>query len=298
MGDINNFPKLGELFSYPKLSLYEGLDGAIRLPAKNTFIGVEIELENVKQKYHTFPSSFVKTSDGSLKVDGAEFVTVPIRVRYLEMELRRLFDSLKSSSISSRCSVHVHMNVRDFNWHTLYKFMLVYLIFERVLYRMSGDRWNNNFCVPLTGSSEVSSVLKYLSNNSIPGTWYKYFGLNISPIWGGESGKAIGTIEFRQLHGTTNIIEIMQWVYLICALKTAARRYTAEELHHLIDTMNTTSGYYILTEKVFGAAAKDIIALPTFVEDMEKCIANTKKASLYARNIPLTVDEGEKICVE
>jgi len=35
------------------------------------------------------------------------------KFKYLEMEIRRLFSGLKFSSASSRCSVHVHINVRE-----------------------------------------------------------------------------------------------------------------------------------------------------------------------------------------
>ena len=105
--------------------------------------------------------------------------------------------------------------------------------------------------------------------------WYKYTGLNLSPIWGGESSK-IGTVEFRQLHGTVDVEEIMQWCNLITSLKRAAQTIPRDELLAHIRTMNTTSGYWWLAKEVFGSWNKMITSLPTFQEDMENCITNLK----------------------
>lgn len=280
-------PKLGEFINYPPLSNYEGLIGKYLLPAKNTFIGVEIELEKVKFKHHTIPSSFKSTDDGSLKMNGVEFITVPIRVKYLETELNRLFAGFQSAEATVRCSTHVHMNVRDMSHESLSKLLIIYSIYERILYRLSGNRWDNNFCVPLRNSEErLADAFSQLGKQKLPNHWYKYFGLNLCPIWGGESGKPIGTIEFRQMKGSTNTEEILKWVGVICCLKTAARRFTIDRLNKILENANTTSEYYTLTETIFGAAlAKEIYAFPTFVNDIEEGITFTKYASICRDDI-------------
>src|SRR4030042_4305971 len=178
--------KFSHILKYKPLSNYEGLEGRIPCRAKTTYVGIEVELEGVRTK-HSTPSSWKTVEDGSLKIDGVEFVTIPIKFCYLEKELERLFGSLHTSTISSRCSIHVHMNARDFTMDELYVFLILYIIFERSLYRLSGDRWNNIFCVPLTTAIEkVASVIKDITNG-IPLHslyWWKYLGVNLSNLSG------------------------------------------------------------------------------------------------------------------
>lgn len=279
--------KLSQILTYKPLSKYEGLEGNIPCRAKTTYVGVEIELEKVKRKYNSYPSSWNHTEDGSLKLDGLEFVTIPIKFCYLEKELERLFSSIHPPSISTRCSVHVHLNARDFTMDELYTFILLYMVFERTLYRISGDRWDNIFCVPLTTAIPmIQNTLTYINNGNdlTMLNWWKYLGLNISPLWGGESKHKLGTIEFRQMAGTTNISAIIEWINLIVSLKIAAKRFKKETVRHLLETMNTTSAYYDLAGQVFGEYQKYIIEQPTFKLDVEECISITKKA-VFAKEL-------------
>src|SRR5512139_2640004 len=265
---------VSKYYKYKSLPTHVGLEGRLPIKHKDVVVGIEIELEGIKCGVQKINSSKV-TEDGSLKLDGVEFVTIPIKMRYLEVELRRIFDGLKEPLVSSRCSTHVHMNVRDMTPQEIVSFVLLYMIFERSLYRISGDRWNSNFCVPLTMAPQL--IAGFLSKGNNPGNWgwYKYTGLNISPIWGGESS-CIGTVEFRQLHGTTSVEEIIQWCNLITSLKRAAQDIEQEELIAHIRTMNTTSGYGWLAKEVFGSYAKLLTNQDTFVEDVETCISFIK----------------------
>jgi len=146
--------KFSQRFRYKSLSKYEGLPGKLECRAPTTYVGVEIELEKVNLKYDNIPSTFTRIEDGSLKVDGAEFITIPIKFCYLETELNRLFSCLSTPDPSSRCSVHVHLNSRDLTSEELQKFLLLYCIFEKSLFRFSGNRWDSIFCVPLYAYSE------------------------------------------------------------------------------------------------------------------------------------------------
>lgn len=257
---------ISKLYNYKALKPYIGLEGRIPVKHKDVYVGVEIELEEATLDYKI--SSCKTTSDGSLKLNGAEFVTIPIKMRYLEVELRRIFEGQKNPLVSARCSTHVHMNVRDMTVNQVLNLVMLYTIFERSLYHISGDRWNSNFCVPLTQSyGMMSKFFKYWNNRNY-WHWWKYTGLNLCPIWGGESSQ-IGTVEFRQLHGTTNVEEIMQWCNIITALKRAAQDIDQEELLAHIRIMNTTSGYYWLAKEVFGRYSKLLTDQDTFAEDTE-----------------------------
>ena len=268
-------PTVSQLYKYKSLKPYVGLEGSIPIKNKDVYVGVEIELEGVHGYYDVGTRHFME--DHSLKINGAEFVTIPIRMRYLEVELRRLFGgfTISTPTVSSRCSTHVHVNVRDMTAKQVINMVMLYMIFERSLYRISGDRWNNNFCIPLCmATTTVKGFFDVWDEPKMWG-WYKYMGLNISPIWGGESSR-IGTVEFRQLHGTLSVEEIIQWCNLITALKRAAQEFDQEELLAHIRTMNTTSGYGWLVKEVFGKHSRLLTDQPTFVSDVEECISILK----------------------
>lgn len=270
---------ISKLFKYKPIVPYTGLEGRIRVKNRDVYVGVEIELEEVPSVYQN--SAISKHEDHSLKLHGAELVTRPLKMRYLEIELRRILDQVKQQAlISQRCSIHVHMNVRDMTPEHLSNMVMLYMIFERSLYRVSGDRWNNNFCVPLYMATDMCINWFRWEGNINQWSWSKYTGLNLSPIWGGESSK-IGTVEFRQHKGSVDVEEIMQWCNLVTALKRAAQTIPRDELLSHIRTMNTTSGYWWLAKEVFGSWAKIITSLPEFKEDTEQCIANLKYILSY-----------------
>lgn len=278
--------KIGDLFTYPTLSKYEGLQGKIPVRAGTTYVGVEIELEKVNFK-SAVPNTCNVTEDGSLKDNGAELVTIPIQFKYLEVELQRTLGSLQSSHVSQRCSIHVHLNVRDFSLEELQCFTALYMIFEKSLYNYSGNRWNNIFCVPLAMNTLiVKNFFNKVQQGYIPNennSWYKYFGFNLSPIYGGESTR-IGTIEFRHMCGTTDIKWIINWINLIVSLKISAKNMKYAEIVQHLETMNTTSGYYWLVKTVFKDFANLISTQPTFKEDVESSISRAKQVFLKEDN--------------
>jgi hypothetical protein len=97
----------GETFRYPKLNKYEGLEGTIPLRYGDIFMGIEVEAEKSgSRRGITCPGSFKAVTDGSLKVDGMEFVTVPIKLLYMEKELERLFGGIPNADFSTRTSIH------------------------------------------------------------------------------------------------------------------------------------------------------------------------------------------------
>jgi hypothetical protein len=265
---------ISSLYKYKKLSKYIGLCGPTPVRADTTFIGAEIELEHV-QLEHLPHSTWKMIEDGSLKIDGQEFVTIPIQFKFLEVELHRLFDGLTAKA-TPRCSVHIHINARDFTINELKNFMCLYIVFERSLYNFSGNRIDNNFCTPLSYYPQiVKEFMACLDENIFLPKWYKYFGFNISPLFGGES-QPLGTIEFRHMEGSTNIPRILNWINLIVSLKISAKKLTYNEICEHIKTMNTTSGYYWLAEQVFKDHTKLITTQPTFKDDIEHCITIAK----------------------
>jgi len=124
--------------------------------------------------------------------------------------------------------------------------------------------------------------------------WFKYFALNISPLWGGEDQNnkgRIGTIEFRHMEGTTNVERIITWINLIVSLKLAAKKLDLIELKENIRVMNTTSAYYWLAEQVFNRWGSVITTQKTFQSDVETCITRLKENLFYIAHIDRDVEE-------
>lgn len=292
--------KFSSIYTYEPLSKYEGLRGKLECRAPTTYVGVEVELEKVRLKANP-PSSWQTINDGSLKLEGKEFITVPIRFCYLEQELERLFGSMSPPPhISSRCSIHVHMNARDFVQEELFRFVILYLIFEKSLFNFSGGRSSNIFCSPLYEDTpyvreQIGKLLK--GDGAIAYmAWKKYFALNLCPIWGQQDeSKRTGTIEFRHMAGTTNIEYIIEWINLIVSLKIAAKKMKTDELIRDLMVMNGTSSYNDLVEFVFKSWSVHLTDQPTFKEDVEhgimiakEVLPNKKRESKCEIVIPFT----------
>lgn len=291
---IDGPPHMTQYYRYQSLSKYEGLAGEIPCRAPTTYIGIEVELEGVNgDKLTSIPSSFKKDADGSLKIKGMEFISVPIRFIYLESELKRLFGAVKNPLISSRCSVHVHLNARDFSEEELYKFLILYMIFERGLFRYSGNRNENIFCHPVYSYLEkLKGEINKLKGvgNIVYMSWNKYIALNLCPIWGGEGGasKKIGTVEFRHMEGTSDISRIINWINLIVSLKVSAKKYKLNDIIEYVSNMDDISHYNWLAQEVFKDWAEILMEEPHFEEDVYKGILSAKMV-LFDHEVDKTV---------
>jgi len=261
---------INDMFTYNKLKPYIGLKGAIKTPHPETLIGIEIELELVT--YKSIPATFAVTEDHSLKLQGCEFVSIPLEIRYAEIELTRLFKSfITPPSPSNRCSIHVHLNVRDLTVDELNSLLAFYIIYEKTLFKLSGNRWKSNYCTPISNNPDmIITQLKYPFDQ-----WLKYSALNLCPIFGGES-KKFGTIEFRHMKGTTSVEEILQWCNIISCFKYAAKKFNINTVIKLLETLNTSSEYWGLTRDIFGELAELMINLPNFKEDVESGVSKAK----------------------
>jgi hypothetical protein len=266
---------VSKIYKYKALPIYNGLPGRIPVKNKDVYVGVELEIENVDLKYANV-TSFKSVDDGSLKVNGMEFVSIPIKMKYLEVELTRILGTFeKCATLSARCSTHVHVNVRDMTQENLLTLVLLYSIFERTLFRASGDRWGNIFCHPL--QSLPIMVADIFKNDIRYWVWEKYSALNLCPVFGkdGQSQK-IGTVEFRSMHGSLDVAEIMQWCNLLTALKRAAQEIKLDDLYSHIQVMNTSSGYGWLAKEVFGSYYTVLTQFKEFEEDTAQGISFCK----------------------
>ena len=209
-------------------------------------IGIEVELENVKSK-NTFAKSLEYwnvVNDGSLREEGAEFISFKVRGADIRNALEELRAAIKEYSpdvtAGPRTSTHIHMDVTSLDFDQLINLMCLYMIFEETLFEYIGhDRRDNNYCVPLYMSS---ALLTAISNNFFNTLKEKEANLRTKRMGFEEAlkysalniGPAVrqGSIEFRHMYGTTDFDKVYDWINVIMCLKKYILSYTgtAQEL--------------------------------------------------------------------
>lgn len=245
---------------------------SLPMAEKNTYIGIEVETENVRAFHSDYSPYWKIAEDGSLRNSGREFISVPIKAFRVENALTTLFNNQVNEDIefTDRTSIHIHMNVRTMTLEQLKTMVLLYLVFEKAMFRyVNPERYENIFCVPLNETSFGENLHNLFHSDRLAINWSKYTGLNLCPIF------EKGTIEFRHLHGTKNVKEIINWINLILCLKKAALKNTSEYLWDKVKTLNTSSQYHEFANEIFGSF---IIHLDDskLIKDMASCVTYVK----------------------
>jgi len=240
----------------------------VKMAVDDVFVGIEVEVERVFRTNGILPlpssGNFLwkNVEDGSLRNNGREFVSIPIRGDTIPFALEVLNRTLNKEKLcighefSERTSVHVHVDVRAMTTEQLQSFILTYILLEPLFYNYTGDtRYNNIFCVPLNYSN-LNKVLKRLFDDLQKGiahkamgginTWPKYTGFNLKPV------TTYGTVEFRHMGGTCDVAELSNWINLILRLHRYAEGQSFEKLKSRILNMNTTSEYMQIVSEIFG----------------------------------------------
>lgn len=242
--------KIYELLDQPRL--YCENDNTVPELPYPVHTGVEIEAEGVNDgaEWLYEQTLWRGVGDGSLRNNGMEFVFHgPLSPDKAVQALRLFAERGGKYDYSKRTSVHVHVNVRDISSPALLRFLVLYLIFERVLYaRFGAERYASNFCVPahtneallnLLAQLDHGRVVHQLMRSTAVRTDYKYGGVNLSSL------PRFGTVEFRFCRGTHEYEELL----LLLKTLTAMRQYavTNTKLARYIDDAsdgNTTGLLY------------------------------------------------------
>lgn len=237
---------------------------------ENTYVGIEVEVEGilttnnqVKMAEKTY--LWLNTEDNSLRNNGREFVSMPVRGGHIEYALSRLNTLLNKSktcighSFTDRTSVHVHVNVRDLTTEELRNLIIVYAIVEPLLYEFGGmSRYNNIFCVPLkeTDSDNFRDIIfdcdQSVFDNFISypqRDWHKYYALNLLPV------SSYGTVEFRHMVGNCDVEKLCSWINMLLCIKKYAKSVKFDDLLSIVETLNSTSEYSGFLNSVFGDVA-------------------------------------------
>lgn len=281
------------MYKYPIFQSEEGLLLAklagqqTKLPNDDPgcFIGIEVEVENTQALDGL--QMWTVTKDNSLRNNGYEFVSKPIRGRLVELALVELEAHLKKRTpkhtFSDRTSVHIHVNVRHLEMEQLASLILLYTALEPLFFKYTekipnANRRENNYCVPIEDSKSFIRYMAGVGNyykhknpeylkNSIEG-WKKYTALNLLPIINQ------GTIEFRHMGGNIDVPYIMTWINMILSLRKYCRETSTDVIKSELFSLNTNSQYSYFINKVLGTDPG--IPFDELMNLLEDSVASTK----------------------
>lgn len=201
----------------------------------NTKVGIEIELENA----HYYPkiSGWQTKRDGSLRNNGIEFTfSGPAGGSLIKRRLSTMREYIQNSSnfeANSRCSVHVHVDVRELTWEQTRQFIKAYIAVEPFLFSICGkERAENIYCLSVYKATSQLREIYYLMKegpSAVLNIRSKYSAINLKAM------HTFGSIEFRGHQGTTDINKIQSWVNILLKLKEFATTKDVKstiELHH------------------------------------------------------------------
>lgn len=222
-------------------------------PISSRLVGLEIEVENVPAP----PAAawgWAAKADGSLRNHGVEYVSVPTPACDIRHSLQYVFSILPSNrSFSQRTSIHCHVNVRDLDMNQAKHVVLLYCLFENLLFTYVGkDRHSNIFCAPVIESHVIHPMHGFSKFDEYVGNWSKYTALNVCPV------STFGTFEFRQMHGTDDINKLVNWCDILTRLVDHGSQLSFKQIKELLATEHTEAAYYKLVRDFFGPASEHL----------------------------------------
>lgn len=235
--DIPDQPALASLLqkTFPKVPAY----------TSPTEIGIEVEIEKIGAP-PMGTNIWMIDKDGSLKDNGYEFISRPIKDRNILFALEELevyYKALPKAEFTHRCSIHVHMNVAKLKCAQLRALLATYIVLEPFYFSLVGKyREGNSYCYPLADAFPQWEWLKLESLNEN----FKYAALNPHHL------RDYGTLEFRHHGGTKNKTELLNWIETILRLYSYVEEKSPAEIEAKIMDLNTVSNYYEFCAEVFG----------------------------------------------
>ena len=237
----------------PKVATYPKAHTDMNFPA--LVIGFELETEGCDETnpYPDLlkPINFQVAHDGSLRGIAYEFISQPMRSDHAIAALHKYFELTKFSpkNYSDRCSVHVHVNCTDLELSQVAAVALLYSTLEEVLFEfIGGYRQDNIYCIPWSHCrNQFDLVYQMLIDPStVLKKWSKYTALNFLPL------KSLGTVEFRQMHGTCDVEKLTKWVNIIGSIFKYAIERPIVQIIGQIKDLNTNSHYEQFFHDVLG----------------------------------------------
>jgi len=199
--------------------------------------GIEIELEGKGGITHPPPSVMAKWDihqDNSLRKlnpgdEAIEYVTkIPEAREPTFQSVKFMMDWLNNPKLkvydSYRTSIHVHVNCMADTLMTVCNFITLCIIFDELLVSQNGDhRIGNNFC--LRSKDAEGQIIDLVKSMEMNGTVFgvgqnnRYSSINYASL------NKFGTVEFRSLECTTDLLRIIHWIRTIDFIKQKAKTF-------------------------------------------------------------------------
>lgn len=209
------------------------------------YVGVSVSIEAIER------CGYCLTSDGSLRGSAYEFISKPIASKHALASLDDFFNLTKFTEVNytDRCSTHVHVNCTDLTLEQITNVALIYQVVEDILFEFVGhNRESNLYCIPWNQCRDhYHLVSNFLASPGLTlKSWNKYTALNLLPLM------RYGTVEFRQMHGTSDMEKLSIWINIIGSLFNYATKVELNDLTTMIKELNTTSHYENFFNSVIG----------------------------------------------
>ena len=253
--------------------------------AEYPLYGIEIEVEGVNENlpWDNVDGIWHPKEDGSLREFGREYTSLPMPKSFIVPAVQLLREHLVHWKMSHRCSTHVHVDVRYLTLAQALRMVLIYALVEPLLFKYCKDRRDNNFCVGLENTDDLHSMLETIvhAGHADPHL-NKYSALNILPSFPNLADVPLyGTFEFRHLHGTLDVAEIMQWVDFLHRIRMSAVKLESKWLFERIAQMNIDSSYLYVLHRIFEEHT-DALLKDTPMQDLpsllEKHVSRVKQS--------------------
>jgi len=266
---------LGDILRVKKVNQFKASADPVPVACPSLLQGLELEIEHCEEMDDSWRMNGITIhEDGSLRNTGREFITAPATLSVTAKLLNSFFvpGRFTARNYSERCSVHVHCNCQNLTPEQLAGVLLLYQMTEDLLFDFVGeDRRDNIFCVPWSQTNlsynAVGSILT--KGPQAVKTWQKYTALNLAPLF------TLGTIEFRQMHGTSDVTKILNWCNIIGCLFEYAQQNSLDTIIKWVKTLNTSSEYRSVLDSVFRQWA-DLLRSDGFERKIAEGVLNTK----------------------
>ena len=273
----------------------------------NVLVGIEIECENAAttKRPTEKTTEFLELhnhlwtikEDGSLRNHGLEWVTprgftaaqAATALQYLSDAFAQFYTNITANA---RTGVHIHLDFLRKTQRELGSFILLYCLLEKSLFKYSGGRSRNIFCVPVRESTNhVGAVLRSILKH--PNNWQNIYRLfRVSAKYSAFNLLALshyGTIEFRHGHGTNRPHTIIPWLEVLIKMYEYAEKQEFEAFLERIRLLNTTSEYEAIARDALPADFFRRVDMGFITRDMAKGCAFIKECMIDPAEVSTTV---------
>lgn len=255
-----------------------------KLVSNSDFIGIEVELEQMNINNPSFekiwPTYFWNVIEEESIREGGELIfKEPLCGMNILAALDEYSDFLNKYKhvsgvlpvISERCSLHVHLDVRDCELETINNISILYVMFEKIMFQLlNPSRYKNNYCIGL-GSTTFSKVLSDMRVPKDGEDPYSYVGYiqTYCDKYGAMNYLSVthhGSLEFRSHPGSYNKEDILLWINILLSLKKFARKFEDKLIEPVyIKGLDAE----MFTSEIFGKEAHRLIQTNFFNEHFQ-----------------------------